>query len=144
MRYDSWSPGPPAPLATWGHELFEHQEPPCRRKTWIPTEPLLVDIYIFIHSYLYIYIYPTDNVRIAASLRQNNGTSFWRNNIASWIQQTWVKTQRTYDAIITSLLRQNDVAASFWRNNDVIIAARVRWEPDRIARPDFASIAGSW
>ena len=31
--------------------------------------------------------------------------------------------QRTHD-----VLRQNDVAMSFWRNNDVIIASRVRWD----------------
>ena len=37
-------------------------------------------------------------------------------------------TQRTRDAIIASLLRQNDVATSFWRNNDVIIARCVRWD----------------
>ena len=30
------------------------------------------------------------------------------------------------DAIITSFLRQNDVATSFWRNKDVIISAYVR------------------
>ena len=34
---------------------------------------------------------------------------------------------RIHDAIITSL-RQNDVAASFWRNNDVIITHSVRWD----------------
>ena len=33
--------------------------------------------------------------------------------------------QRTRDAIITSLLSQNDVATSFWRYNDVIITSRV-------------------
>ena len=31
-------------------------------------------------------------------------------------------TQRTREAIITALIRQNDVAVSFWRKNDVIIA----------------------
>ena len=36
------------------------------------------------------------------------------------------ETQRTHDAIITVLLRQNDVATSFWRNNDIIIASCVR------------------
>ena len=36
-------------------------------------------------------------------------------------------THRIHDAIIASLLRQNDVATSFWRNNDVIVASRVRW-----------------
>ena len=35
-------------------------------------------------------------------------------------------SQRTHGAIITSLSRQNDVAASFWRNNDVILATCVR------------------
>ena len=30
------------------------------------------------------------------------------------------------DAIIASLLRQNDVATSFWRDNDVIITSCVR------------------
>ena len=29
--------------------------------------------------------------------------------------------------MITSLLRENDVAVSFWRNNDVIFASLVRW-----------------
>ena len=32
-----------------------------------------------------------------------------------------VTTQRTHDAIITSLWRRNDVAMSFWRHNHVII-----------------------
>ena len=31
-------------------------------------------------------------------------------------------SQRTHDAITTSLLRQSDVATSFWRNNDIIVA----------------------
>ena len=35
--------------------------------------------------------------------------------------------QRTHDVMVTSLLRQDDVATSFWRNNDVIIASCVRW-----------------
>ena len=39
-----------------------------------------------------------------------------------------VTTQRTHDVIITSLLRQNDVARSFWRNGDVIITSCVRWD----------------
>ena len=36
-------------------------------------------------------------------------------------------SQRTHGVTITSLLRQNDVATSFWRKNDVIITPRVRW-----------------
>ena len=35
--------------------------------------------------------------------------------------------QWTHDVTIMSLLRQNDVAASFWRNNDVIITVCVHW-----------------
>ena len=34
-----------------------------------------------------------------------------------------IDTQRTHDVMITSLLGQNDVATSYWRNNDVIIAS---------------------
>ena len=37
-------------------------------------------------------------------------------------------TRRTHVVIITSLLRQNDVATSFWFSNDVIIAACVHWD----------------
>ena len=40
---------------------------------------------------------------------------------------TTESSQRTHDAMITSLLRQNDVATSFWRNNDVIITSCVHW-----------------
>ena len=54
--------------------------------------------------------------------------------------------QRTRGVIITSLLRQNDVATSIWRNNDVIIASYVRWastvHPTKLvnekAMPDMA------
>ena len=38
-----------------------------------------------------------------------------------------ITAQRTHDAMITSLLRQNDVTASFCRNDDVIITSCVRW-----------------
>ena len=37
-----------------------------------------------------------------------------------------VASQRTCDAIITPLLRQNDVATWFWRNDGIIITSRVR------------------
>ena len=37
--------------------------------------------------------------------------------------------QRAHDAITMSLLRQNEVATLFWRNNDVIIASScAHWE----------------
>ena len=34
----------------------------------------------------------------------------------------------SHDVIITSLFGKNDVATSFWRNNDVIITSCVRWD----------------
>ena len=37
-------------------------------------------------------------------------------------------SQRTHDAIITSLWRRNDVATSFWRHSDVIIASCACWD----------------
>ena len=40
---------------------------------------------------------------------------------------TQITTQRTHDVIITSFLRQNDIATSLWCSNDVITASRVRW-----------------
>ena len=36
-------------------------------------------------------------------------------------------SQRTYDAIITSWLRQNDVVTSFWHNDDVIITSFISY-----------------
>ena len=36
-------------------------------------------------------------------------------------------SQRTHDAMITSLSRQNDVVTSFWRYNDVIFTPCARW-----------------
>ena len=35
----------------------------------------------------------------------------------------------THDALTISLLRQNDDATSFWRNDDVIIASCAGWDP---------------
>ena len=45
--------------------------------------------------------------------------------VINWASQSY--PQRTKDAIITSLWRQNDVLTSFWRHNDVIIASCARW-----------------
>ena len=44
-----------------------------------------------------------------------------------WSLDSIIYSQQTRDATITSLLRQNDVATSFWRNNDVIIAPCAHW-----------------
>ena len=41
---------------------------------------------------------------------------------------TTISSQRTHGAIMTSLIRQNDVATAFWVNNDVSIALFVRWD----------------
>ena len=37
-------------------------------------------------------------------------------------------TQRTHDVKVTSSLRENEIATSFWRNSDVIFGSCVRWE----------------
>ena len=44
--------------------------------------------------------------------------------VPTLLLQHWIQ-EHTCDAMITSLLRQNDVA-TFWRNNDVIFASRLR------------------
>ena len=50
-------------------------------------------------------------------------STFWKKRCT-----TDTSSQRTHDEITTSLLRQNDVATPFWRNNDVIITPCVRWD----------------
>ena len=51
-------------------------------------------------------------------------------------------SKRTHDAIIMSSLRKNDAATSFWRNNDALIASRVKaivWTyVDKVPRRIFA------
>ena len=44
------------------------------------------------------------------------------------INAPYQPTQLTHDVKITSLLRQNDVATSFWRNDNVTFTSCVRWE----------------
>ena len=43
------------------------------------------------------------------------------------VPQQNFSSQRTHDAIMMSLSRQNDVAMLFWRNNDVVIASCAHW-----------------
>ena len=50
--------------------------------------------------------------------------------------------QWAHDAIITSLLWQNDVATSFWRNNDVVIAPCARWAD--YATTPYTKYIDSW
>ena len=74
---------------------------------------------------------------------QNDLTLLWileTNEISRDVGLRWVMSfktmsyiatvpaQRTHDVMITSLLRQNDVAMSFWRNNEIIITPCVRWQ----------------
>ena len=47
-------------------------------------------------------------------------------------------SQRIHDAMITLLLRQDDVASSFWRNDDVIIMACAHWDDSHGASVSFA------
>ena len=63
--------------------------------------------------------------------QQQNRTTLatqWLDGLPLRPDNSIAPPQRTHDAKITALLRQNDVAASFWRNNDVIIASCVHWD----------------
>ena len=51
----------------------------------------------------------------------------WRYVIGMQLFVCVVICQRTHDAITTLSWRQNDVAPSFWRHNDIVIASCVRW-----------------
>ena len=45
----------------------------------------------------------------------------WAMDLFRKTGQSPISLKRAHDVTITSLLRQNDVATPFWRNNDVII-----------------------
>ena len=77
---------------------------PCHRILWYPMELALCNISEPIPGWLKMYTWLVSNSDCVL-----------------------VAARRTHNAIITSLLRQNDVATSFWRNNDVIIATCVNW-----------------
>ena len=66
------------------------------------------------------------------SLRNESPISHWLKSVA--------KSQRTHDVIITPL-GQNDVATSFWRNNDVITASCACW--GQTARTELASASAN-
>ena len=53
----------------------------------------------------------------------------WVSNGSRWnqVQHYYTLSQQTHGVIITSLLRQSDVASSRWSNDNVIIASCVRW-----------------
>ena len=50
-------------------------------------------------------------------------------------------SQRAHD-VIMSLLRQNDIAMSFWRNNNVIIAPGVRLDMGNGKTPSWLTFQG--
>ena len=55
-----------------------------------------------------------------------DGIKLWYESIVPiFFRVTPLLSQWTHPVTIASLLRQDDVATSFWRNNDVIIASRV-------------------
>ena len=55
-----------------------------------------------------------------------------------------VSSQQTYAAIITSLLPQNDVATSFWRNNNVIIAPQEYWDTTNALIIEHSEVWTQW
>ena len=64
------------------------------------------------HSGIFFYFY-RNMLKMRAKLPSTKSSNRW-NYVGNPIQ-------REHDAIITSLWLQNDVAASFWRHNDVIL-----------------------
>ena len=73
-----------------------------------PTTLLRCQLHVYIMSYV-----PSWNWILKTESRHNSNFV--------------VTTQRTHGTIVASLLRHNDVETSFWCNDDVIIASRVRW-----------------
>ena len=67
------------------------------------------------------------------------GYDSWRSNMQPTFFENWkaiariecyaqsVGPQRSHDASITSLLRENDITTSFERNTDVVIVSCARW-----------------
>ena len=70
----------------------------------------------------------TTQASLAASSGTEASTYYYSSNKAQW--SLVMIMQRTHDIMITPLLRQSEIATPFWRDNDVIIALRVRWEHD--------------
>ena len=70
----------------------------------------------------YFHYYRSDNCEGQLCCLVFHKFSLWYGEVS------FIQSQRAHNVIITSLLRQNDVAASFWLNNDVIITLCVRWD----------------
>ena len=60
----------------------------------------------------------------------------------NWNDDANISPQQTHGVTITSVLRQNDVAISFWRNNDFIITRCVRG-PISVA-PSIPETSWNW
>ena len=97
-----------------------------------PTSPLFTQPFIraqFIENIKTLRHWPlcgpvTGEFPAQMASNAENISIWWPHHDTKWnasvIVHTQSITQRTY-VMVTSLLRQNDVATSFWRNNDVII-----------------------
>ena len=55
-----------------------------------------------------------------------------------------INSSQKHGAMITSSLRQNDVATSFWRNNDVIITSGVRWKAEIADQQKLTRMQSLW
>ena len=68
--------------------------------------------------------------------------------VPSKLNNTFIKTnilsQRACDAIMMLLWRQNDVAASFWRHNNVSIASWVGWSYNNITQQTKYRLQVTW
>ena len=97
-----------------------------KRDTWL----------YFNHMQWFCYLLCQSNLRQNASklIYQKGEIGFICQILTMWLIASLISkygaelaAQWTHDVIMTSLLRQNGVATSFWRDNDVIITSCVRW-----------------
>ena len=65
----------------------------------------------------------TYNVDYLLQARKSSNIALQLHHMSTMLTQ--ITTQRTHDVIVMWLLRQNYIATSFWRDNDVVIASRV-------------------
>ena len=92
-----------------------------------------------------------DLKRLSQHRRRSICFGVWRrrHNYTCWRGEECnsLASQRTDDAIITSLWRRNDVATSFRRHNDVIIALCAHWDMEylnEILVKWFSSLIDWW
>ena len=91
----------------------------------------LPNTYSIIAEYILLWCYKLNWWHSEATLKDMGKFIKWTQYEHLWdvlYRQVEMPSERTHNAIITSLLRPNDVTTSFERNDDVNIALCVRWD----------------